>query len=152
MGFRHGLHVGIVVGALPFYSFWNGFAYPYYGRPYYGYPDTVGRPPEYGYEGIPRPGDRIAVPGKTGADSLVVEQVTEDIVRLTWQDRGRQVEEVGLFLADSRQTVLAVQTMRTPPFTALFEPPPEATAAGVTVLWPRGTSSTTLVEYRAPSR
>lgn len=73
------------------------------------------------------------------------------MVRLTWQDRGRQVE-VGLFLADSMQTVLAVQTMRSPPFTALFEPTPDATVAGVTVVWTRGTSSTTLVEYRAGSR
>lgn len=151
-GFRHGLHVGIGLGALPFFSFWNGFAYPYYDRPFYKYPDTVGRPPDYGYEGIPRPGDRIAVPGKTGSDSLVIEQVTDSMVRLTWQDRGRQVEEVGLFLADSTPTVLAVQTMRSPPFTALFEPTPDATVAGVSVVWAGGTSSTTLIEYRAASR
>lgn len=73
---------------------WNGFAYPYYGGdPRAAVPDDL-------YSGIPAAGDRIAVPGRTGSDSLVVEQLTDRIVRLSWQDRGREVAEVGLFLAD----------------------------------------------------
>jgi hypothetical protein len=126
-GFHHGLHAGVVLGGLPFFGFWNGFAYPYSGRlhsiyygGYYGrqsddYPAAEGRSPESSYEGIPRPGDRIAVPGETRTESLVVDQVTDGIVRLAWQSRDRRVAEVGLFLADSNQTVLAVQTKRQPP-------------------------------------
>lgn len=150
----------MALGGFPFYSYWNGYGYPYYGCPYYGYP--YGYSCGYGgaeatvegrtYNGIPRPGDRIAVPGKTGTDSLVVEQVSQGVVRLTWQDGGRRVEEVGLFLADADQTVLVVQTLAAPPFTALLEPPPDATMAGMTVVWRTGTTSTTLAEYRAPPR
>lgn len=52
-------------------------------------------------------------------------------MRLTWQGRGREVAEVGFFLADSERKVLAVQTLGGgPPFKALFEPASYATMAG----------------------
>lgn len=92
------------------------------------------------------------MPGRPGSDSLVVEQVTDGIVRLTWQDRGREVAEVGLSLTDPERRVITVQTVADPAFTALFEPASYATMAGVTVVWPDGRTSTTLVEYRRPPR
>lgn len=154
-GFRHGLTAGIIVGAFPFYSFWNGFAYPYYGYgpPYYYGPRyhggaPPGRVPDDVSSGIPVPGDRIAVPGRAGSDSLIIEQLTDSIVRLTWLDPGREVAEVGLFLADSERRVITAQTLADPPFMALFEPASYATMAGATVVWPDGRTSTTLVEYR----
>ncbi|MGH7630502.1 MAG: hypothetical protein ACREOF_14190 [Gemmatimonadales bacterium] len=150
---HHGIHVGVGLGFLPFYGPWTGYAYPYYGDPYArgAYPDQ--QPYTRGVAG-----PRIAVSGPGGAgDSLVVEELEtypggdpEALVRVSWLDGGRQAEEVALFLADSAQSVLAVQTVRAPPYTALFEPPDGAVFAGVTVVWPAGTKSTSLVAFRKP--
>ncbi len=74
------------------------------------------------------------------------------ILRVSWEPMGRQAEEVALFIADSAQAILAVQTVRAPPFTALFEPPVEAVFAGMTVVWPSGSKSTRLVAIPALSR
>ncbi len=101
-------------------------------------------------------GRQLAVPGTGSAagDSLVVERVTvmdvvpETAVRLTWRNAGLPAEQVALFLSDTAQAVLAAQTVRAPPFTALLVPPPGTAFAGVTVAWPDGTTSTRLVPYR----
>jgi len=82
-------------------------------------------------------GDRIPVPGKTGTDRLVVEEVSNSVVRLAWLDGSRRVEGSSLFLADAEQTVLVVQTLGAPPLTVVFEPLPDTTLAGVTVVWRR---------------
>jgi hypothetical protein len=86
-------------------------------------------------------------------DSLILEGVTATIVRVTWRPgNAGSVREVKLFLADSARAPLSVQTLRAAPFTALFEPTPVATYVGVTLLRPNGTSTTTLLPYRAPAR
>lgn len=149
-GFHHGLHVGVGLGFLPFFGPWNSYAVPYYGYP--GPPYPIGP-----YEGPPL-GPRIAVPGVGEAgDSLVVEpvsvmgEVPTTALRITWQDDGREAEEVALFLADTAQTVLVVQTLTAPPYTALLEPPPETAFAGMTAVWPNGTKATRLVAYQVLS-
>lgn len=88
------------------------------------------------------------------ADSLEVEQVsTTDLVprsvlRLTWRNSDLPAAQVALFLADSSQSVLSAQTLRSPPFTALFEPHPTTAFVGMTVVWPDGTLSTRFVPYK----
>jgi hypothetical protein len=102
---------------------------------------------------------RVAVAGVGGAgDSLVVErvsvvdEVTRTGVRLTWKDAGEPAEEVTLFLADATRNVLAVQSVRAPLYSALFEPPPGTAFAGMTVMWPDGSASTRVVAYRPLGR
>lgn len=102
---------------------------------------------------------RVAVAGAGGAgDSLVVERVsvvdrvTRTGLRLTWKDAGQPAEEVMLFLADTTRNPLAVQTVRAPQYTALFEPPPGTAFAGMTVVWPDGSASTRVVAYRPVGR
>jgi hypothetical protein len=102
---------------------------------------------------------RVAVAGAGGAgDSLVVERVsvvdrvTRTGIRLTWKDAGQPAEEVMLFLADTTRNPLAVQTVRAPQYTALFEPPPGTAFAGMTVVWPDGSASTRVVAYRPVGR
>lgn len=168
-GVHHGLGVGITLGYLPFFNPWNRYAYPYYDRyPYYrdGYPpDPLLNRGDPGPQADSVPADtlaasanRVAVPGPTGRDSLVVERVplaeerAPPILRVTWQERDQRAEEVALFLADSTQVVLAVQTLRVPPFTAFFEPPTGTAFAGMTVVWPNGSKSTRLVILTASSR
>jgi hypothetical protein len=48
--------------------------------------------------------------------------------------------------------VLSAQTVRSPPFTALFEPPPGTAFAGMTVVLPGGTLVTQLLPYRRLAR
>jgi hypothetical protein len=105
-------------------------------------------------------GRQLAVPGtgSTAGDSLVVERVTVmDVIpatalRLTWRNAGLPAQQVALFLADTARAMLAAQTIRAPPFTALLQPPPGTAFAGVTVAWQDGTTSTRLVPYRAIGR
>ena len=61
------------------------------------------------------------------------------VVRLTWPDRGIAAAQVAFFLADTAKAVLSAQTDRSPPFTALLEPPPGTAFAGMTVVLPNGT-------------
>jgi hypothetical protein len=102
---------------------------------------------------------RVAVAGAGGAgDSLVVERVsvvgrvTRTGVRLTWQDAGQPAGEVTLFLADATRNPLAMQAVRAPFYSALFEPPPGTAFAGMTVVWPDGSASTRVVAYRPLGR
>jgi hypothetical protein len=86
-------------------------------------------------------------------DSVIVEGVTATIVRVTWRaGPAGAVREVRLFLADSARTPIAAQSLRASPYSALFEPTPDAAFVGVTLLRPDGTSTTTLLPYRAPVR
>ncbi len=113
---------------------------PCYGWPYRypcGYPGPENSASARTYNGVSQPGDRIPVPGKTGTDRLVVEEVSNSVVRLAWLDGSRRVEGSSLFLADAEQTVLVVQTLGAPPLTVVFEPLPDTTLAGVTVVWRR---------------
>ena len=109
-------------------------------------------------EARPARGRQLAVAGTGVGDSLVVEQVSvmdlvpTTAVRLTWRSAGLEAEQVVLFLADTAQSTLAAQTLRAPPHTALFEAPAGTAFAGMSVLWPDGTTSTRIVPYRAGPR
>ena len=81
------------------------------------------------------------------AAALAVDRLAGGVVRLTWRPDGRAVEEVGLFLADAQQRVLAVQTLRAPPFSALFEPSYQAAYVGITIVYADGQTATTLLPY-----
>jgi hypothetical protein len=74
--------------------------------------------------------------------------VSRTIVRLTWRDHGVGAAQVAFFLADRARAVLSAQTVRSPPFTALFEPPPGTAFAGMTVVLPGGTLVTQFLPYR----
>jgi hypothetical protein len=78
----------------------------------------------------------------------VMDVVPSTVLRLRWRSAGLEAAQVTLFLADSAQAVLAAQTLRGPPFTALFEPPPATAYAGMTAVSPDGTTSSRLVPYR----
>lgn len=124
---HHGLHVGLVIAA-PFYS----VGYPYYVRY---------RPYRVRY--------RVAATVTEGrADfELHVVEIDEGIVRLSWPGDRRGITEVGLFLADSEQQVLAVQTVRAAPFTAVFDIVASMAYAGMTVVYDDGRTVTILVPY-----
>jgi len=71
-----------------------------------------------------------------------------DTVELDWNNlTGRDAAQVNLFLADSGQTVLAVQTVMAPPYRALFAPVEGTTYVGVTAVWGDGSVSTALLPY-----
>lgn len=80
-------------------------------------------------------------------------QVTEETagsrkaVRLTWRDNGAGATQVAFFLADSSRAVLAAETVRSPPFTWRFEPPPRTKFVGMTVVLPGGSLVTQYVPY-----
>ena len=159
---RHGLHVGIGVGTRRYHDARYAHGYSYYGAPCFGlgfgYPYAYPYGHRYANARAARTIDnsqpsalRVVGPGVVSdGDSLVVEKISPTIVRVSWRSDGRPVEEVGLFLADTAETVLAVQTLRAAPFTALFEPDEAVAFIGLTVVWPNGRSSTTLLPFRVP--
>jgi hypothetical protein len=152
---------GLPLGFFPSFGGWGwgGYAPLYVGAPYPA--DTLAS----GYvqqasDARPALGRQLAVPGtgSTAGDSLMVERVMvmdvvpEAALRLTWRNAGLPAQQVALFLADTAQAVVAAQTIRAPPFTALLQPPPGTAFAGVTVAWQDGTTSTRLVPYRSVGR
>ena len=75
------------------------------------------------------------------------------VVRLTWPDEHHvAAAQVAFFLADESRAVLSAQTVRAPPFTALFEPTPETAFTGMTVVLPGGTLVTQFLPYRRRAR
>ena len=78
--------------------------------------------------------------------------ISKTVVRLTWGDHGVGAAQVAFFLADAARAVLSAQTVRSPPFTALFEPPPGTAFAGMTVVLPGGTLVTQFLPYRRRAR
>jgi len=134
---RHGVHVGLILG-VPFYP-----AYPYYALNYprIGYYSARYRVP-------PPPGDPYAA-GEAGE---LAAEVNANVLRLTWREGNRAVQEAGLFVADTDERVLAIQTVRAPPFTALFDVTPDIAYVCVTLVYEDGTKSTTQVPYTAPRR
>ena len=74
------------------------------------------------------------------------------VVRLTWGDYGVGAAQVAFFLADTARAVLSAQTVRSPPFTALFEPPHGTAFTGMTVVLPGGTLVTQFLPYRRRAR
>jgi hypothetical protein len=71
----------------------------------------------------------------------------KDVVRLTWGGKGAAASQVAFFLATADSTVLSAQTVRSPPFTAVFEPPPATAFTGMTVVLPGGSLVTQYVRY-----
>ena len=69
------------------------------------------------------------------------------MVRLRWPDDGRGVREVTLFIAGANGQVIATQTVRAAPYTALFDVASRRFTAGVTVVRPAGTKATTSVPW-----
>ena len=69
-------------------------------------------------------------------------------VRLSWRDNGAGAKQVAFFLADSAKVVLSAQTVRSAPFTALFDPVARTAYAGMTVVLSGGTLDTQYVPYR----
>ena len=74
------------------------------------------------------------------------------IVQLTWRDPGVGAAQVAFFLTDSARGVLSAETVRSPPFTALFHPPPRTEFAGMTVVLVDGNLVTRFVPYRRRTR
>ena len=133
---HHGLHVGAHFGTA-FVILVDAVAYPTYS---YAAPYSVYYNPS---------GGTTLLQGDLGAarDALTVEELRDGIVRLNWRPDGRAVEEVGLFLADAQQRVIAVQTLRAPPFSALFQGAHGAAYVGITIAYVDGQNTTTLLPY-----
>ena len=140
---------------------WYIIGYPLFGAaifyPYYY---------DYGYSGYSeastdaytsepsRPTSKLIVVGGGGTggpDALTVESIA-DSVRLAWLANGRVAREIKLFVADSAKRELATRSPNPSTPTATFEiatlSAPVA-YAGVTVVFPDGVTSTTLVPYRS---
>jgi hypothetical protein len=95
-----------------------------------------------------------SVPATVGQLQVSIEPVgSRQIVRLSWRDRGVYASQVAFFLADASRNVLSAQTVRAPPFTAIFDPPAKAAFAGMTVVLPNGALVTRFVAFhpRAPN-
>jgi hypothetical protein len=133
---HHGLHVGAHFGSA-FIILAVPVVYPTY---VYAAPYSI----RYSASGA-----STVMQGDLGgaAAALAVDHLSGGVVRLTWRPDGRAVEEVGLFLADAQQRVLAVQTLRAPPFSALFEPGYQAAYVGITIVYADGQTATTLLPY-----
>lgn len=133
---HHGLHVGTHFGSA-FIILTVPVGYPtyLYTAPYSFYYSATGA--------------KTFVQGNLGemADALAVDRLPNGVLRLSWRPDGRAVTEVGLFLADAQQRVLAAQTLRAPPFSALFESARGAAYVGITVAYADGQNTTTLLPY-----
>jgi hypothetical protein len=147
--------VGGFLGWTPYFGISTAYAYPYAsagdasaGGAYVAETTTTRDISQQ-----PALGRQLAAPGIATGDSLVVERVSvmdivpRTVLRLTWRNHGLAAAQVALFLADTAQGVLSGQTLRSPPFTALFEPPAGTAFVGMTVVWPDGTLSTRFVPY-----
>ena len=134
-------------GAPVFYPYYYDYGYSAYGA--YSEVNTDAYTPE-----PPRPTSKLIVVGAGGtggADALTVESIA-DSVRLAWLANGRVAREIKLFVADSVKRELATRSTNPSTPTATFEiatlSAPVA-YAGVTVVFPDGVTSTTLVPYRS---
>jgi hypothetical protein len=134
---------------------WFGFGLPYAGVA--AVADTVPtQEPRRVPDTWPTLGRQLAAPAFAPevGDSLIVERVSvmdvvpSAVLRLTWRSAGLEPAEAVLFLADTARAVLAAQTLREPPFVALLQPLPGTAYAGVTAVWPDGTTTSRLVPYR----
>jgi hypothetical protein len=131
-----------------FYPYGSGnYDYPEDSTADYA-PDSV---PGYSTEVVPAPEvypvDQ-SVPATVGQLQVSVEPAgSRDIVRLSWRDRGVYASQVAFFLADGSRNVLSAQTVRAPPFTALFEPSAKTAFAGMSVVLPNGALVTRFVPY-----
>lgn len=151
-----------------FFPYWPYWPYGYYGYDDY-YPDTAGYYGDdstgAGYsDAYPTESQRVPVqPPRevypvydtlATVGPLVVSSTPASgtLVRLSWRDGGLGAKQVAFFLADSSRNVLAAETVRAPPFAAVFKPPAETVYAGMTVVLPGGAVETQYVPYSGPTR
>jgi hypothetical protein len=140
--------------------FGNRFPFAFYGWPYvysdyvssdYVYPEDSTADYSMEPESEPASGVYPALDSVPDVGRLHVSFGTvasKTVVRLTWPDHGVRAAQVAFFLADASRSVLSAQTVRSPPFIALFEPPPGTAFAGMTVVLPGGTLVTQFLPYR----
>jgi hypothetical protein len=124
--------------------------YPFGSGDYAYQDDTTGDYPTETVRDIYPVDDSVPAMGRLEVSLEPI--VFRTVVRLTWRDHGFGAAQVAFFLADTAQAVLSAQTVRSPPFTALFEPPPGTAFAGMTVVLPGGTLVTQLLPYRRLAR
>ncbi|MFL5490219.1 MAG: hypothetical protein ACJ8AQ_01975 [Gemmatimonadales bacterium] len=149
------------------------YYWPYWPDGYYGYddyfPDSAGYSPAdsagNGHSDV-YPAETQRVPMQaprevypvydtvTAVGPLVVSStpVSRTMVRLSWRDGGTGAKQVAFFLADSARNVLAAETVRSPPFVAVLQPPAQTAYAGMTVVLPGGALETQYVPYRRPAQ
>lgn len=119
------------------------YSYPYYYPPYVApSPVVIVNRSE---QRIP-PTVVLRGAGRVG-DELIVERLNGGLLRLTWQDDSKPIQELEMFLADADERVLAAQTLRFAPFAAVFDPSPLVAYVGVSIAYADGTKVTTLIPY-----
>lgn len=91
------------------------------------------------------PGKLLVVGGEGEAPLLDVQPVSDSLLRLRWSGRSPDVREVALLLLDADRALLAAQTVREAPYTAVFDRSPRAVFAGVAVTYGSGATMTTVV-------
>jgi hypothetical protein len=129
----------------PFGPYYDGYAYPDDSTAE-DYSRETQRVPVQPARDVYPVYDTVAAVSPLQVSSILVG--TKAMVRLTWRDHGLGAAQVAFFLADSARAVLSAQTVRSPPFTALFEAPPATAYAGMTVVLPGGALETQYVPYR----
>jgi hypothetical protein len=77
----------------------------------------------------------------------VLEQLGDSLVRLRWNGDVGRVREISFVLADSARRILATQTVRAEPFTAIFDASRFAAFYGMTLIRADGVITTTLVPF-----
>ncbi len=94
----------------------------------------------------PAPTRVLVVPAATpAAASIAVERVAGSLIRLRWTGHEAGVREVALVVADASRRVLATQTVREAPYSAVFENAGRVAFVGTTVVRADGVSTMTLV-------
>lgn len=145
------------------YQYLGWYPYGFYGNDYPA--DSMGgysadsapardiNPADYTTEvkpaaNVQAPDDSSAV-GKLQVSSETSGSKT--LVRLSLRGNAGGAAQVAFFLADSAKAVLSAQTVRSPPFTAVFDPPPATAFTGMTAALPGGTLVTQYLPYRRES-
>lgn len=157
------------------YGYYPYGAYPYGAHPYHYFGYDYGRvtvggstlvvvtpqvttpveaAPADGYASAPAvpaaaQGKLLVVGGEGEAPLLDVQPVSDSLLRLRWSGRAADVREVALLLLDADRALLAAQTVREAPYTAVFDRSPRAAFAGVAVTYGSGATMTTVVPLAA---
>ena len=142
------------------FQYFGSYPYSFYGNDYpadsmggYSADTTPARdvnPADYTTE--VRPAANVQVLDDSSAvGKLQVSSETsgsKTLVRLSLRGNPGGASQVAFFLADSAKAVLSAQTVRSPPFTAVFDPPPATAFTGMTAALPGGTLVTQYLPYR----
>jgi hypothetical protein len=135
------------------------FGWYYLGSDGYAYPaDSTGQAYSTDTQRVPvQPAREVypiydTVPPVGPLQVSLVQVGSQAMVRLTWRDHGVGAKQVAFFLADSARRVLTAETIRSPPFTVLLQPPSGTAYGAMTVVLPGGTLETQYVPYQRPRR